>query len=386
MTRPPLKGMTWSHPRGLDPLLACSSDYLRAFGVEIKWDARSLQDFADFPLEQLTDEYDLIVFDHPFVGEIAESNLFLPLDSVFPPGTLQELAGNSVGQSHLSYRWAEHQWAVAIDAACHVSVRRPDLHDASLPQSWEEVIEEGRARKHRNGPLIALPLLPIDSYLALLTIVAGYTGEPFASDGRWADNAAASAALDQLARLREVSHPRSVEWNPIQMLEVMSSTDDIAYAPITFGYVNYSTPGFRQSALSFDRIPTRTAAGGVLGGAGLGISASTAFPEEAADFAQYVASDAVQAGHYAAAGGQPGHRVAWLDRDVNQRTRNFFRDTLWGMDLSYLRPRWPGYLQAQTTAGELVHEWLTTRSISSEQLARQLSAVFGKTFDLLSIR
>ena len=46
-----LRGMTWAHRRGLDPLLACSADYERTHGVTVRWEARSLQDFADFPLK-----------------------------------------------------------------------------------------------------------------------------------------------------------------------------------------------------------------------------------------------------------------------------------------------------------------------------------------------
>jgi hypothetical protein len=35
----------------------------------------------------------------------------------------------------------------------------------------------------------------------------------------------------------------------------------------------------------------------------------------------------VQRGIYFAAGGQPGHRVAWLDEGVNAASSDFFRDT-----------------------------------------------------------
>ena len=44
-----LKGMTWSHPRGYDPMVACSAIWKEKTGVEIAWDKRSLQDFESFP-------------------------------------------------------------------------------------------------------------------------------------------------------------------------------------------------------------------------------------------------------------------------------------------------------------------------------------------------
>ncbi|MBI4047121.1 MAG: carbohydrate ABC transporter substrate-binding protein, partial [Devosia nanyangense] len=52
-----LKGMTWSHPRGYDPMVATSRQWQVETGVEIAWDKRSLQDFESFPVEELAREY-----------------------------------------------------------------------------------------------------------------------------------------------------------------------------------------------------------------------------------------------------------------------------------------------------------------------------------------
>ena len=40
-----LRGMTWNHPRGIDPLVAHAREYEARHGVRIEWDARSLEDF-----------------------------------------------------------------------------------------------------------------------------------------------------------------------------------------------------------------------------------------------------------------------------------------------------------------------------------------------------
>ena len=46
-----LKGMTWSHDRGLKPLEAASIIFnTKRPDVTISWDARSLADFELFPL------------------------------------------------------------------------------------------------------------------------------------------------------------------------------------------------------------------------------------------------------------------------------------------------------------------------------------------------
>ena len=43
-----LRGMTWDHSRGVDPMLATSAEYSRLHpGVEFIWEKRSLQAFAD---------------------------------------------------------------------------------------------------------------------------------------------------------------------------------------------------------------------------------------------------------------------------------------------------------------------------------------------------
>ena len=63
-----LKGMTWDHPRGYDPLAACSALWAERTGVEIAWDRRSLQDFESFPVEELARAYEPLIIDPPHVG------------------------------------------------------------------------------------------------------------------------------------------------------------------------------------------------------------------------------------------------------------------------------------------------------------------------------
>ena len=48
--------------------------------VTIQWDKRPLQAFADRPIEDMTDDYDMIVIDYPHVGEVASKWLLQNLD------------------------------------------------------------------------------------------------------------------------------------------------------------------------------------------------------------------------------------------------------------------------------------------------------------------
>jgi multiple sugar transport system substrate-binding protein len=88
-----------------------------------------------------------------------------------------------------------------------------------------------------------------------------------------------------------------------------------------------------------------------------------------------VASSDVQRGIYFAAGGQPGHRTAWLDEAVNAASSDFFRDTLAALDRAYLRPRYLGFMEVQERSGELIHDWLAEGG-SADDLLDRLNALY----------
>src|SRR5688500_18184598 len=99
-----LKGITWDHSRGITPLLAISQRFSeRHPGVKFIWEKRTLQQFADLPIERLTEHYDLLVIDHPWVGCAAATHCVLPLNEWLPADYLDDQLANSVGNSHLSY-------------------------------------------------------------------------------------------------------------------------------------------------------------------------------------------------------------------------------------------------------------------------------------------
>src|ERR1700748_177154 len=113
-----LRGITWNHTRGFLPKVA-TGQRLQELNpdIEIQWQTRSLQAFADFSIEQLAATFDLLVIDHPSIGEAATEGLFVPLDTVLPKAFLDDQAAQTVGSSHASYAYDGHHWALAIDAA-----------------------------------------------------------------------------------------------------------------------------------------------------------------------------------------------------------------------------------------------------------------------------
>jgi len=52
-----MRGMTWNHSRGYDPLVAASIEWKALTGETIEWDQRSLQDFESYPVEELAQRH-----------------------------------------------------------------------------------------------------------------------------------------------------------------------------------------------------------------------------------------------------------------------------------------------------------------------------------------
>src|SRR5437868_3097690 len=146
-----LTGVTWKHDRGLAPMLATARRFSDDHpDICIEWEVRSLHEFGDASVRSFAEEYDLIVLDHPFMGQVAEGRYLLPLDEYIPRTTLDTLETESVGVSHQSYFYEGHQWALAIDAASQVAGYRKDLLDAAgtrVPETWDEVLELAKIRR-----------------------------------------------------------------------------------------------------------------------------------------------------------------------------------------------------------------------------------------------
>ncbi len=296
-----LTGMTWDHPRGYDGLAAASAEYEERTGVRVAWERRSLQAFADVPIARLADTYDLIVLDHPHVGQIAESGCLRPLPPL-PPSA-------SLGGSVESYVWQGRTWAWPVDAACQMAVARPDAVP-SFPRTWEDILADG-AERYR----LLTPLKPVDAFDAWLTLVASLGEEHLpASPTAFASRAVGARALQVLHRLFALGPSEALDWNPIRVLEILATTDDFAGSPCLFGYINYARPGFRSHALRYVDLPVFAGCGrrrAILGGAGIGVSALRGQGDVAQDFAAWVTSEPVQSGVYLYNEGQPAHAETW---------------------------------------------------------------------------
>ena len=324
-----LRGITWDHTRGFTSVVATAQRFHELHpDVDIQWQKRSLQAFADKSLEELADKYDLLVIDHPWAGSAAASGVLTDLSELLSTEFLKDQAANSVGQSHASYNFDCKQLAVAIDAACPVSAYRPDLldqHGTEPPRTFDALL----ALADRG--LVCCPSIALDVYGNFLNLLTAAGEAIFPNEEEVAGRTAALTALERLKALSDRVPEQFFDLNPIRTLEVMSQTDAFAYAPWTYGYTNYSRAGYAPKRLWFgDVIGIEAGKPGptMLGGAGLAVSARCKHPDVARAYAEFTGSAVVQNGIYFEAGGQPGHRSAWTNPALDERCGGFFSRTL----------------------------------------------------------
>jgi multiple sugar transport system substrate-binding protein len=362
-----LRGMTWNHARGIDPLVAASAAFAQRHpDVRIEWDARSLQAFGDQPLEQLVAQYDLLVIDHPHIGDVVAQGLLVALDEPEHADALAQLAAHSIGASHPSYAMRGRQWALAIDAAAQVSIRRPDLLERA-PTRWQEVIDlaaDGR---------VVWPLKPVDAISSFFTLAANIGHSVARSPERLIEPEAGRQVLRAMKAVSRHLPADCFGWSPIDAAEALAADQQrFAYVPLAYGYTNYSRAGFRPHRLAYGDIAALGADGPVgatLGGTGIAVSARSAHVALACEFCWWVASGEVQAGLYVANGGQPAHAAAWDSARADELCGGFFSGTRRTMDGSWLRPRYAGFLRLADEGGDLVNAFVRAKIDEATALA-----------------
>lgn len=368
-----LTGITWDHPRGYAPLVAASEEYVKQFGITVKWEKRSLKNFGDQSLPELTRQFDLLIIDHPHVGIMLETGCVLPLDRYLPSKQLSQLKAESAGPSFLSYHYGGHQWALPVDAALQTASYRSDLLTAHPPTTWEAVFQLAKVLR-RQKKYVGMALCPTDALCTFLSLAAQFGSPVTAGNDLLIPTEAGLKILQLMSRMRDHFHPESLHWNPIQLYDHMSETDDIVYAPLAFNYTTYARKGFRKHLLTYTKPPGLVA---LLGGAGMAVSCYARHIPEAVNYAAWVASSDIQKGLYTKHQGQAGNLTAWEDADANTLTNGFFANTRPALDRAYVRPRCTGWPKFQVYLGERVHEYLLHNGDPLQTLA-ELQAGFGK--------
>ncbi|AVX04896.1 hypothetical protein MXMO3_02383 [Maritalea myrionectae] len=369
-----LRGMTWDHIRGFDPMVVTSEVFCDRHdrNVRIVWEKRSLQAFADRPIEEMA-EYDLMVIDHPHVGDIADTGILTHFDGQGFDPELTTLETQSAGLSHPSYAFNGHQWALAIDAATPVSAVRPDLLPI-VPEHWDEVVELAEAGK------VIWPLIPINALMSLFNVLANID-EDFGQGEQGMDVDVGEWAIGQMMRVARHLPRESFDLDPIAAYEWLSCRSAQSYCPYLYGYTNYARAGFRPHLVTAANIPafgSNGPKGSPIGGTGIAVSSRSRHQQIALEYAFWIASADCQKGLFFDAGGQPGNRVAWTDARCNSQSADFFNNTLETLERSYLRPRHKGYMWFQDRAGEFVRNALM-EEISVGEAIRQINEHYKRS-------
>src|SRR4029079_10686294 len=110
-----LTGLAWDHPRGWGALEASVPGYTATHpGLTIHWERRSLYEFGEGRLEDAVRDHDLVLLDHPFIGDVARGGLLVPFDPYLTDAARKTFAAESVGKSWASYQANGRQWALPI--------------------------------------------------------------------------------------------------------------------------------------------------------------------------------------------------------------------------------------------------------------------------------
>ncbi len=350
------RGLTWDHPRGYRPLQAAAARLTeRENGLTLDWDTHSLEGFEAHPIADLCARYDLVVLDHPHVGEAVEAGCLIPLETLFDAAEIAEWGAASIGPSLASYRYAERHWALPLDAATQVMAVRADLLDAPLPETWAEVL----ALSERQP--VALSLAGPHAALTFQSIVAAIDGARVRDPDRFMHDDSGATALNIMAPLAARTPEAARNLNPIALLERMRRDDDVALCPLVYGYVNYAAPVDGGRAILFGDAPAAQAGGrrgSTLGGTGIGISTRAKVTPALLNHLRWLMSDIAQRDFIPAHDGQPSRRSAWSDEAVNARWGGFYRNTAATLEDAYVRPRFPHAIALQTEVSALLRDGL----------------------------
>lgn len=375
MTAHKLRGITWNHSRALPPLVAASQRYEELHPeTRIQWEKRTLDEFGHASLADLTQRYDLLIIDHPMLGEVHRDGLLLDLKPHLQSETLAALENDALGPCLDSYCFEDRLYALPIDAAAPAASYRPDLLDRigkQPPATWDELLALARTG------IVCMPAFPADLFLNFIGMCASRNGM-IASRNKFLDGSIAVLCLEELRELASYMPEAIYAMNPIDIYEAMSSRDEFAYCPFAYTYSNYTRPGFAAHTLLFANpvslcggTPLRT----ILGGTGIAISSQCTDARTASEFCAFAAAANCQTHIYGVCGGQPASKTAWHDPTLNSISRNFFERTMSSIETAIVRPRYAGYIGLQAAAGKAIAACFH-RELTIERALNQIEQLY----------
>ncbi len=374
-------GLTWDHPRGYRALEAAAA---ADDTIDLRWERQSLEGFETHPIADLAQRYDLIVLDHPHLGEAIADQCLVPLESLFTPEEITDWEQTTVGRSFASYHYSGNHWALPLDAATQVAAYRPDLLEGEeLPLTWASVIALAARRPVclcLAGPHAVLSFMSL--CVALGEAPASKRPELLVSDDAGAE------ALTIMAAIHRRSTPLAAAKNPIRILDAMAEGAAIAYCPLIYGYVTYAALSGSRHRVAFTDVPSIGPGGplgSTLGGTGLAVTRRAEITPSLLAHLRYLLTESTQRYFIPFHDGQPSARAAWIDAEVNRRWGNFYRDTLRTIEAAWIRPRHKGFIAFQTEASALIRAGLETGA-AAPMLLRELQQRYARTCEVAEAR
>lgn len=355
-------GLTWDHPRGTDALRVAAQQARAAGQVDIIWEVQSLEGFEAHPIAELAKRHDLIVLDHPHLGDARSTDCLRPLGPVFGDD-LADWRSLTVGASFDSYADADGQWALPLDAATQVMIRGARVE--TPPGTLEELLllrERARVIPCFAGPHAALMFMALCVGLGKACTVERGTD--------FADPATAIEALDIMARFAQGMRSDHWEMNPIDMHQAVAD-GEVDLCPWVYGYAPYGRPGPAQVRFSdVVRLRPDGRIGSVLGGTGLAITRRAKISPALVAHIRWLMSTETQLGLIPTQSGQPSHQIAWDNTAVNETAGGFYAETRRSMDSAWVRPRWPGYTAFQAQLSNTIRSGVRSGDSASVILTR----------------
>jgi multiple sugar transport system substrate-binding protein len=233
------------------------------------------------------------------------------------------------------------------------------------------------------GLWIATPVASPHAFATVASLMANL-GHPIQTDPEKPfafDRDAMAAALDALDAVLAYSPPETLDWNAIGLSEAMIARDDIAFTPSVYGYATYAEADMRAPLRfsNFCGLASPFAAGSMLGGTGLAVSAATRRKEAAIAFTRFCLSAPAQEHIIPEHHGQPALVSAWESARNDERFGKFFSGVRESIETAWVRPRRRRYIRFQAEAGQLVEGYCRrsrNKRSTIEAIARAADAIF----------
>lgn len=369
-------GLTWDHPRGYNALAAAAARTAAAGEAVVNWSKQPLEGFESHPIADLAERFDILVLDHPHIGEAAAADCLLPLETVFDHSEIRAWREQTIGRAMASYEWQGIQYALPLDVATQVMAFRSDLV-AEAPQTWDAVMQLAESIP------VAMCVSGPHAICTFFAICVALGDEPGTAE--LVNDATATEALRILARLTNTA-PRGTETaNPIMLFDTMAGEDTIALVPLIFGYVNYARAAAGRRIVTFRDAPSERPAGrpgSVLGGTGIAITRQARPDARILGHLRWLMRTDTQSTFIPEHDGQPSARVAWMSDAVNTASGNFYRATLRSAESAWVRPRHDGYIAFQNEGSLIIRQAVLdgeTHEVTIGKLRAAWSGSFART-------